>query len=225
MGSALGDVLGLAAAVAISPLPIIAIIIILGTPSGRLNGLLFTLGWVVGLFVLGAVMLAIGGSAPGSTPSKPAAWVGGLKLGLGVVLVLLGARQWHRRPPSGAEAELPKWMAAIDRFSPAKVLGLGVVLSAANLKNAPLTIAAGASISATALPAGQKIATLALFVIIASLGLLAPLAVFLFTGERAKATLSGWRSWAARHNTAIMAVLFGVLGLKLLGDGIGILVP
>ncbi|GAA2418229.1 GAP family protein [Nonomuraea africana] len=224
MGTALGDVLGLAAGVAISPLPIIAIIIILGTPSGRLNGLLFTLGWVVGLFALGAVMLAIGGPAADSTPSKPAAWVGGLKLGLGVLLVLLGARQWHRRPPAGEEAELPKWMAAIDRFSPAKVLGLGVMLSAANLKNAPLTIAAGASISATAIPDAQKVATLALFVIIASLGLLVPLGVFLITGERAKAMLGNWRGWAARHNIAIMAVLFAVLGLKLLGDGIGILV-
>jgi hypothetical protein len=223
MGTALGDVLGFAAGVAISPLPIIAIIIMLGTPSGRLNGLLFTLGWLVGLFVLGAVMLAIGGPASSGTPSQPAAWVGGLKLVLGVLLVLFGARQWHRRPHGGAEAELPKWMAAIDRFSPAKVLGLGIVLSAANLKNAPLTIAAGASISGTRLSAGQQTATLAMFVVIASLGLLAPLAVFLITGERAKDILGNWRNWAAGHNTAIMAALFAVLGLKLLGDGIGIL--
>ncbi|MGW5681711.1 GAP family protein [Nonomuraea sp. NPDC003754] len=225
MGTALGDVLGLAAAVAISPLPIIAIIIILGTPRGRLNGLLFTLGWVIGLFVLGAVMLAIGGPAAGATPSKPAAWVGDLKLALGVLLVVLGGRQWHRRPPAGAEAELPKWMSAIDRFSPAKVFGLGIVLSAANLKNAPLTIAAGASISAAAIPPGQQITVLAVFVIIASLGLLAPLSVFLLMGERAKSMLDNWRGWAARHNTAIMAVLFAVLGVKLLGDGIRILAP
>lgn len=38
MGKVVGDVLGLAAGVAISPLPIIAIILILATPRGRLNG-------------------------------------------------------------------------------------------------------------------------------------------------------------------------------------------
>ena len=49
MGKVVGDVLGLAAGVAISPLPIIAIILILATPRGRLNGPLFTIGWILGL--------------------------------------------------------------------------------------------------------------------------------------------------------------------------------
>ncbi|MFE4952555.1 GAP family protein [Streptomyces sp. NPDC056653] len=53
--------------------------------------------------------------------------------------------------------------------------------------------------------------------------MLAPLGVFLLGGERAKTTLGNWKDWAAQHNVAVMAVLFFVLGLKLLGDGIGIL--
>jgi Sap, sulfolipid-1-addressing protein len=223
MGHAVGDVLGLAAAVAVSPLPIIAIILILATPRGRLNGPLFTLGWVLGLGALGAIMLAIGGPGGASTHHHPATWVGGLKLALGVLLVLFGARQWHRRPADPSQAQLPGWMAAIDRFTPPKILGLGVVLSAGNLKNAPLTIAAGASISSAGIPVPQQIATLAIFVIIASLGVIAPLAVYLIMGERAKSVLGKWRDWAAQHNVAVMAVLFFVLGLKLLGDGISVL--
>jgi hypothetical protein len=35
--------------------------------------------------------------------------------------------------------------------------------------------------------------------------------------------LGNWRDWAAQHNVAVMAVLFFVLGLKLLGDGISVL--
>lgn len=58
---------------------------------------------------------------------------------------------------------------------------------------------------------------------IASLGLLAPLGVFLLGGERARSTLADWKDWAAQHNVAVMAVLFFVLGLKLLGDGISVL--
>ncbi|ACZ87301.1 GAP family protein [Streptosporangium roseum] len=223
MGQALGDVLGLAAGVAVSPLPIVAIILVLATPQGRLNGLLFTLGWLAGLSALGGIMLAIGGAGGSSTHHQPATWVGGLKLVLGLLLVLFGTRQWRHRPKGATQAELPKWMAAIDRFTPIKVLGLGLALSAANLKNAPLTLAAAASISASGLPAGQQIASLAVFVIIGSLGLLAPLGVFLFMGDQAKTVLGGWKDWAAQHNVAVMAALFFVLGLKLLGDGIGIL--
>lgn len=149
--------------------------------------------------------------------------MGGLKLALGVLLLLLGAWQWRRRPADPSQAQLPKWMAAIDRFTPIKILGLGLALSAANLKNAPLTIAAGASISSAGIPVPQQIGTLAVFVIIASLGVLAPLTVYLIMGERAKSMLSSWRDWAVQHNVAVMAVLFFVLGLKLFGDGISIL--
>ncbi|MGW1808458.1 GAP family protein [Streptomyces sp. NPDC002078] len=222
MGHAVGDVLGLAAGVAVSPLPIVAIILILAAPRGHLNGPLFALGWVLGLAVLGAIMLAVGGSGSASVHKHPATWVGALKLALGLLLVLFGARLWRRRPADPAQAQLPKWMAAIDRFTPLKILGLGLALSAANAKNAPLTIAAGASISSAGIPLPQQIGALAVFVLIASIGVLAPLAVYLLMGERAKSVLGNWRDWATRHNVAVMAVLFFVLGLKLLGDGIGI---
>ena len=221
MGHAVRDVLGEAAAVAVSPFAIVAIILILATPRGRLNGQLFTLGWLLGLAGLGAIMLAIGGTGSASA-HHPATWVGGLKLALGALLVLFGVREWRRRPKDPSQAQLPKWMAAIDRFTPPKILGLGLALSAANAKNAPLTIAVGASISSAGIGVPQQIATLAIFVIIASLGVLAPLTVYLIMGERAKHVLSNWREWAVRNNIAVMAVLFFVLGLKLIGDGISI---
>ncbi|MEU3984869.1 GAP family protein [Streptomyces sp. NPDC026672] len=223
MGHAVGDVLGLAAGVAVSPLPIVAIILILATPRGRRNGPLFALGWVLGLAGLGAIVLAVGGAGGASGGEQPATWVGVLKLVLGALLALFGAVQWRRRPKDPSQARLPKWMEAIDRFTPVKILGLGLLLSAANLKNAPLTIAAAASISSAGLPVSQQIATLAIFVVIASLGVLAPLAVYLVMGGRAEAVLGNWRDWAAQHNVAVLAALFFVLGLKLLGDGIGIL--
>ncbi len=223
VGHAVGDVLGLAAGIAVSPLPIVAIILILATPRGRLNGLLFALGWVLGLAALGALMLAVGGTGGASAPKNPATWVGALKLALGALLVVFGARQWRRRPKDASQAQLPKWMTAIDGFTPIKILGLALLFSAGNLKNAPLTIAAGASISSSGLPATQQVVTLVIFVVIASLGVLAPLVVYLVMGERAKSILRSWRDWAAQHNVAVLAALFFVFGLKLLGDGISIL--
>ncbi|MFF0628741.1 GAP family protein [Streptomyces sp. NPDC004296] len=154
---------------------------------------------------------------------QPATWGGALKLALGLLLVLFGARQWRHRPTDPSQAQLPKWMAAIDRFTPPKILGLGAALSAANAQNAPLTLAAGASISSAGIPVAQQVGALVVFVLVASVGVLAPLAVYLFMGERAQRVLGNWRNWAAQHNTVVMAVLFFVLGLKLLGDGISIL--
>ncbi len=177
----------------------------------------------LGLSALGAVMLAIASPAGASAHKEPATWVGALKLALGLFLLLFGARQWHRRPKDPSQAQLPKWMGAIDHLTPIKVFGLGLALAALNAKNAPLTIAAAASIGSAGLPVGEQIGSLAIFVLVATLGLLAPLAVFLLGGERSKTRLGSWKDWAAQNNVAVMAVLFFVLGLKLLGDGIGIL--
>ena len=49
MGQAIGDLLPAAIGVAISPVPIIAIILMLGTPKARSNGPAFAAGWVIGL--------------------------------------------------------------------------------------------------------------------------------------------------------------------------------
>jgi hypothetical protein len=64
---------------------------------------------------------------------------------------------------------------------------------------------------------------IALFVVIGSVGVFAPLAIDLFTGEKAVHTLESWRAWFVQNNSAIMAVLFLVIGLKLVGDGIIVL--
>jgi len=223
MGAAIGDVLGLAAGIAVSPMAIVAIILMLVTAKGRANGTLFAVGWLAGLAVLGAVVLLLAGPADASEGGEPAAWTGWLKLLLGVGALLLAARQWRGRPAEGAEPETPRWMASLDRIQPGGALGLGALLSAVNPKNGGLTIAAAASIAGAGLTGGEQAVALAVFVLVGSAGVLAPLVLYLVAGEGAARTLESWRAWAGAHNAAIMAVLFLVFGLKLIGDGIAVL--
>ena len=114
-------------------------------------------------------------------------------------------------------------MAGLDRLRPATALGLGMLLVAVNLKNALLTVSAAASVDGAGLSGGQQAIALAVFVLLASTGVLAPLAVYLAMGKRATKTLEAWKTWASDHNAAITAVLLLVFGTKLVGDGIGIL--
>jgi hypothetical protein len=57
VGEAIGQVLSLGAGVALSPVPIIAVVLMLGTPRARANGPAFVLGWVIGLAVVGTIVL------------------------------------------------------------------------------------------------------------------------------------------------------------------------
>ena len=75
MGAAIGDILGLAAGVAVSPLPIVAMILVLATPRGRANGILFGVGWLAGLASRRRV-LALADPRRGIR-GEPAAWTAG----------------------------------------------------------------------------------------------------------------------------------------------------
>ena len=57
MGQAIGGSLALAVGVALSPVPIIAVVLMLTTRRARVNGPLFVLGWLAGLAVVGAIVL------------------------------------------------------------------------------------------------------------------------------------------------------------------------
>jgi threonine/homoserine/homoserine lactone efflux protein len=97
-GDAIGQVLSFAIGVAISPIPIIAVVLMLATPRGRANGPAFIAGWLVGLSVVGTLVLLGSSGADATTDSAPATWTEWLKIGLGVLLLLVALKQWRGRP-------------------------------------------------------------------------------------------------------------------------------
>ena len=220
MGNAIGEILPLAIGVALSPLPIIAVVLMLGTPRARANGPAFAVGWLAGLTIVGAIVLILAGGNASADSGGPATWASVLKLVFGILFLLMAARIWHGRPKPGQEAEMPKWMQAIDGFSAGKSLGAGALLSGLNPKNLALTIAAATAIAQTGIPGGEQAVALAVFVVVGSLTILAPVAIYFAMGAKAKEILDGLKSFMQAHNAAIMAVLLLVLGAKLIGDAI-----
>jgi hypothetical protein len=122
MGEAIGQMLPFAVGVAVSPMPIVAVVLMLVTRRARINGPAFLVGWVVGIAIVGAIALAIAGPTSASEEGQPANWVNWLKLVLGVLLLLVALREWRARPAEGEEVAAPKWMGMIERFTPVKAL-------------------------------------------------------------------------------------------------------
>lgn len=219
MGSAIGDILGPAVGVAISPIPIIAVILMLFSNHAARNSVSFLIGWLLGLTVVGFVVLGLGiDSSDGSESDS-----GGIvKIVIGVVFLLLGVRSWRTRPRDGVEPEMPGWMAAIDDFSAVKSFGIAVLLSAVNPKNLGLTIAAAVSISNAGLTTGEESIVMLIFVLIASATIIIPVATYLIMRDKADAGLTSMKEWLITNNNTVMTVLFVILGAKLLGDGLSI---
>jgi len=118
---------------------------------------------------------------------------------------------------------MPAWMASVEGFSSGKAFGMGVILSAANPKNLGLAIAATASIGSSGLDTSEEIIVLVIFVLLASITIIGPVAIYLIMGPKADAPLTSMREWLIDNNNTVMMVLFVVLGAKLLGDGISII--
>jgi threonine/homoserine/homoserine lactone efflux protein len=220
VAEAIGQILTLGVGVALSPIPIIAVVLMLGTPRGRANGPAFVLGWVIGLAVVGAIVLAVAGGAGANEDAEPATWVDVVKLVVGALLVLVAVRQWRGRPRRDAEAELPGWMRTIDTFTPTRSLAIAAGLSGINPKNLLLTVGAATAIAQTDISTGEQAIALAVFILVGTLGPGIPVAIYFVLGDRARRLLDDLKTRMAANNAAIMAVLCLVIGVKLIGDGI-----
>ena len=220
MGEALGQLLPIAVAIAAFPVPIVAVVLLLAGPRGAVNGPAFVVGWVLGLAVVGAAVLLVAGERAHDDSGAPSAAVSALWLGIGLALVVLGVRQFRGRPSGDAPAEVPGWMRTIEAFRWPRALGAGLALSAANPKNLLLVVGGASLIAEADLAPAQAALALALFVLLASAGVLAPVVLRLVLGARSAPLLEALRGWLVAHNAVIMAVLLTVIGALLIGDAI-----
>jgi hypothetical protein len=220
LGQAIGQILPLAVGAAISPVPIIASVLLLLTPRGASTGTAYVVGWLLGLVALGAIILLIAHPAGASSHGKPATWVSLLELVLGVLVLLAALGQWRSRPRGSAEPPTPKWMETIESFNVIKAFAVGLFLGAFNPKNIPLTIAAAATIAGTGISSGSQAVVLLVFAVVGTIGVAVPLAIDVAMGARSEQLLDHLRHWLARNNPVIMTVLLVVIGSKIIGDAI-----
>ena len=219
MGETIGEILPLAVGIAISPIPIIAAILMLLSPKAKGTSLGFLFGWLVGIIAAIVIFTLLSSVLP-QRADGPATVAGVIKIVLGALLLLLAARQWRSRPAKGEQAALPKWMTAIDTMSPAKALVLGFVLAAVNPKNLLMAASAGLVVGGAGLTLGQTIAVIAVFTVIAGSTVLVPVIAYLAASAKMAEPLERLREWLVDNNATIMAVLLLVIGVSVVGKGI-----
>src|SRR3954466_585370 len=215
MGEAIGGSLPLAVGIALSPIPIIAVVLMLTGHRAKVNGPMFVLGWLIGLGVVGVIVLPLAGAGNASSSGSPATWVSWVKIALGVLLLLVAARQFRGRPRGDDQPHMPKWMATIDDTKPVGALGLAAVLSGANPKNLLLAVGGAAAIAGTGIPGGEQAVAYLIFALIGTLGVGVPLVIFFAMGARSEKLLAGLRDWMTAHNASIMSVLCLIIAAKL----------
>lgn len=212
----LGQVLPFALVVALSPIPIVAIVLVLGTDRARVNGTAFSVGWVVGLAVAMALFLLVlsGVDHPGEGPGAAK-----LRLALGVVCLVAAVRRWRGRPRPGDEPKVAPWMRHLDELHARRAVALGLLLGAVNPKNLGMVAAASSVISSAGLGAAEMALEAAAFVAVGSVTVVgAVVAHAAFEGPADRA-LGKLKAFMLANNSLIMAALFLVFAVVLLAEG------
>jgi len=223
VSEAIGAVLSFAIGVAISPVPIIAVILMLFSARARVNAPMFLLGWAAALAVVSGVAYALSEAGNAATASGTSDGISWGKIVIGALLLVMAVRQWRSRPAPDAAPEMPRWMAGIDSFSPGKALVLAMLLAGVNPKNLLLSVGAGASLAQTGVSSSSALVALLVFVIVASVTIAGPVIYYFVGGDKAEEALDSMKGWLAVHNAAVMMVLFAVFGVKLIADGLPVL--
>ncbi|MET3568011.1 threonine/homoserine/homoserine lactone efflux protein [Leifsonia sp. 563] len=221
MGPVIGDVIPLALGVAISPIPIIAAILMLLSPKARGTSLGFLLGWLLGIVVAVVVFTLLSSVLPQGDPDESKPILGTVEIVLGLLLLVLAVQQWRGRPKVGTEPALPKWMSAIDTMTGARALVLGFLLSALNPKNLLMGVAAGVAIGSDAQTTAETVVAVIVYTVIAASTVAIPVIAYLAASARMARPLESLRIWLVYNNATIMAVLLLVIGVVLIGKGLG----
>ena len=223
MNVVIGEILPLALGIAVSPIPIIAAILMLLSPRAKGTSVGFLLGWVVGIVVAVTVFTLLAAVLPESDDDASNPTAGWIKIGLGVLLLLMAVKQWRGRPTGDQEPELPGWMKAIDTMTAAKGAGLGFLLSAVNPKNLLMAAGAGVIIGGTAagLETGEEVVAIAVFTVIAAASVAVPVIGYLVASRKMAGPLESMHQWLLKENAVVMAVLLLVIGVAMVGKGVG----
>jgi threonine/homoserine/homoserine lactone efflux protein len=210
------DLLLIGLGITLEPFPLTAFILILSAEKGTRKGLAFILGWLACLVVVIAAVILVTGGNPPKPNTAPSTAALAVKLALGILLILLAARQWRRM---GRPRKPPTWMARLDQLSLWAAAGL-----AAFLQPWALVAAGAATVTQAKLSTPGDYLTLMLFCVLATSSFLYLELYAAFVPAAADARLKRLRTWLDTHRDQVIIGISLLLGFWLAGKSIYLLV-
>jgi len=215
-----GQLLPLALTIALSPLPLAALLLMLLAPGGFRAAAGFSIGWFLGVLLSATLLALLSSLLPHDRGAGSSLLQVVVPLLLGSALIVLGIVQWHDRPSRGADVPLPRWLSALDRLTPGRATIIGVGYAAFRPKNLVMAAAAGVVIlGAHADPTGIVI-SVAVFTALASITMLGPVFAYAFGGQAVRGRLERLREWLVRNMPLITVVTVLLLGAFLMLAGL-----
>ncbi|MBF5001222.1 GAP family protein [Nocardia sp. BSTN01] len=220
MGTVIGRTLPLAAAIAVSPLPLIVAVLMLVSGQARAKSSGYLLGRICGFAVLvAAVALLIGASAAEHLhPHHASTATSLIRLCCGIGL--LGIAVWFGYQRTRGEEKPRKLWDRVDRVTPVGAFGLGVAFVIVDVSTLVPAVMGGLDIAEARLSAPRALGAGAIFLVIALASCIAPVAAYLVAGDRLDRPLATTKTWLVANDRTVMMVLLVLVGTMLIGRAI-----
>lgn len=192
------------------PLTLMALLLTMAGPRPRRTGTAF----IAGGFTVQAGLLVVASAVIGGTTS-PASDLGhafaGVRIGLGVVLIVVGSLL--RRPPGKPIPEIPNALKRIQDLSTRQAFVAGIAIA-----DWQGPIIASLALAATDVSFTGRLAALGFF---ACFGTGIPVGIMMWTTRSARAheRVSRMTVWVMRNRRVLAAWILTVAGLLLIGNG------
>lgn len=216
---AIGHIIPIAVAVAVSSVPIMATILILLSPSRARAGLPFLIGWVAGMLVVVTVFTLVAQVVPTArTHRQPDVAIAVLETIVGIAIVILSVFAF-RRSRRHPEPAMPDPLKAHRSLGPWEALGLAFVLNL-RPKGLLLAIAAGLSIRADASSTTDAIVAIGIYTVIGASSVAVPIVATLVAPKRMEPKLVDAREWLTRNGGTLTSLILFFIGVVVIGMGI-----
>lgn len=213
------DILLSAIVIALSPFPVIAITLVLGSTHARSNGIAFVVGWLIGLSALtvAAYFLLMNLDTVGRSSYDSIGWA---QLIFGIILLLLGVKKWAARSKPKQEATIPAWVSSVGKLSVGKTVILGATLAGINPKNLVFSMLFLTDLIEADLPAASATTFIIIFIIMCSLMILGSVGYYLVRTDSSEKALHKIKTFMISNNDQIMMYMSLVFGVMLIVKGI-----
>ncbi|GAA1966831.1 GAP family protein [Microbacterium deminutum] len=216
---AIGHVLPIALAVALSSVPIMVTIYILLSPNRSRSALPFAIGWVVGLFAIVSVCALAAQLVPTPRgPRRPETAVGIIEILVGLALIVLGILSFRRARRAAAPA-VPKFLDSKRALGPWKSFGLAFILNL-RPKGLLLAIAAGLTIRGDTESLTEALIVIGIYTVIAASTVVVPIIATLAAPARMEPRLASAREWLVRNGEAMTGLIVVLIGVVIVGMGL-----
>ncbi|GAA3611407.1 GAP family protein [Microlunatus ginsengisoli] len=219
MIGAVGQLLPVALAAALSSVPITIMLLILLSPRRRSAALPFMIGCVLGMLIVVVAATIASQALPPARAHRADRTLAVIEVTVGLALIVFGVRSWRRHLHATEEPRLPSWAAAVDHLGPIKAFGVGLIM-AFRPKNLLLAAVIGLQLHVSSLKATASLALGICYVVLATSTVTIPILATLLAPARMEPRLGTASKMLATDGPIVSAVVLIVLGLVVVGAGL-----